>query len=74
MNNIPQASRPYTTRAQRVLALAEGAAAALNHEYIGAEHILLGLLEEKTGIAAQILAERGLTSEHVREELRRAQG
>jgi len=58
-------TRPYTTRAQRVLSLADAAAAALGHEYIGAEHLLLGLLDEKSGIAAQILAESKVTREMV---------
>ena len=65
--------RPLTTRAQRVLVLAERAAAELEHEYIGAEHLLLGLLAEKTGVAAQILWKAGLTKEHVHELLRESQ-
>jgi len=64
--------RPYTTRAQRVLALADDASASLGHEYIGAEHILLGLLAEKAGIAAQVLAEAKVTREKVLELLERS--
>ncbi|HEU4994939.1 MAG TPA: Clp protease N-terminal domain-containing protein [Gemmatimonadaceae bacterium] len=74
MTSVPAQSRPYTTRAQRVLTLADQAAASLDHEYIGAEHLLLGLLEEKTGIAAQILTHLGVTSEAVRRALQAAQG
>ena len=62
--------RPLTTRAQRVLALADRAAADLDHEYIGAEHLLLGLLAEPTGIAAHILGEAGVTEEQVHKLLR----
>lgn len=58
--------RPFTTRAQRALALADARAAALGHEYIGPEHLLMGLLEEPTSPAAQILNQLGVTSEQVR--------
>ena len=64
-------TRPYTTRAQRVLSLADAASASLGHEYIGVEHLLLGLLDEKTGIAAQILAESKVTRAMVLEVLDR---
>jgi ATP-dependent Clp protease ATP-binding subunit ClpC len=60
------ASRPYTTRAQRALALADTAAAARGDEFIGTEHLLLGLLAERTGPAAQILVHLGVTEEQVR--------
>ena len=46
---------PYTPRVKKVLALAAKEAKALNHSYIGTEHILLGLLREGEGIAAQVL-------------------
>src|SRR5262245_876915 len=46
---------PYTPRAKKVLALAEKEAEALNHSYVGTEHILLGLLREGEGIAARVL-------------------
>ena len=62
--------RPYTTRAQQALSLADAAAARLGHEYIGTEHLLVGLLEEKTGPAAQLLTHLGITVERVREEWR----
>ena len=60
--------RPLTTRAQAALTLADAAAARLGHEYIGTEHLLVGLLEEKTGPAAQLLNHLGITVERVREE------
>ena len=62
--------RPYTTRAQTALSLADAAAARLGHEYIGTEHLLVGLLEEKTGPAAQLLNHLGITVERVRDEWR----
>ena len=65
--------RPLTTRAQRVLVLADHEAAKLQHEYIGTEHLLLGLLAEKTGLAAQILWQAGVTPEQVHELLRHSQ-
>ena len=60
------AHRPYSTRAQRALALAQSASASMDKEYVGTEHILLGLLEETTGPAAQILNHLGVTSDRVR--------
>ncbi len=46
---------PFTPRAKKVLALAASEARALNHSYIGTEHILLGLLREGEGVAARVL-------------------
>jgi ATP-dependent Clp protease ATP-binding subunit ClpC len=59
------ADRPYTTRARRVLELADAAAARHGHPYIGTEHMLIGLLEERTGPAAQLLNHLGVTTEAV---------
>ena len=61
------AERPYTTRAQRALDLADACAARLGREYIGTEHLLMGLLEESTGPAAQVLNRLGVTTAAVRE-------
>jgi len=47
---------PYTPRVKKVLSLANKEAKALNHSYVGTEHILLGLLREGEGIAAQVLS------------------
>src|SRR5271170_957660 len=57
---------PYTWRAKRVLEFAMDEARQLSHSYIGTEHLLLGLLREKKGAAAQVLAEAGVTSEGAR--------
>jgi len=46
---------PYTPRVKKVLALAAKEAKALNHSYVGTEHILLGLLREGEGVAARVL-------------------
>ena len=46
---------PYTPRVKKVLALASKEAKALNHTYVGTEHILLGLLREGDGVAAKVL-------------------
>ena len=61
--------RPYTTRAQQAIALAEGTASARGDAFIGTEHLLLGLLAERTGPAAQFLAHLGVTSAKVEELL-----
>jgi ATP-dependent Clp protease ATP-binding subunit ClpC len=61
--------RPYTTRAQRSLALANAAAADLGDEFVGTEHVLIGLLDEETGPAAQMLGHLGVTSARIRELL-----
>src|SRR6202046_272537 len=55
---------PYTPRVKKVLALAGKEAKALNHSYVGTEHILLGLLREGEGIAARVL--KSLEGEPVR--------
>ena len=55
---------PYTPRVKKVLALANKEAKALNHSYVGTEHLLLGLLREGEGVAARVLKrlEREATS------------
>jgi len=60
---------PYTPRAKRVLELALEEARGLGHHYIGTEHLLLGLLREQEGIAAQVLVNLGLKLDEVREEI-----
>ena len=52
---------PFTSRAKKVLDLATEEARALNHAYVGTEHLLLGLLREERGIAHQILGDAGVT-------------
>ncbi len=64
----------FTEKAQRVLILAQEEALRLKHNYIGTEHILLGLLKESEGIAAQILTSRGASLEDIRERVINAVG
>jgi ATP-dependent Clp protease ATP-binding subunit ClpA len=52
---------PYTSRAKKVLELSMHQARNLNHAYVGTEHLLLGLIAEQKGIAAQVLIDRGVT-------------
>ncbi len=58
----------FTERARQVVILAQEEARRLKHDWIGTEHILLGLLVEKEGIAARALEELGITAERVREQ------
>lgn len=60
---------PQTPRAKKVIEYAIEEARALNHNYVGTEHILLGLLRESEGIAAQVLMNLGLKLEEVRQEV-----
>ncbi|MDQ3097923.1 MAG: AAA family ATPase, partial [Chloroflexota bacterium] len=65
---------PYTSRAKKVLELAMVEAREFNHSYVGTEHLLLGLLREEKGIAAQVLADAGITLEQARAETLRLLG
>jgi carboxymethylenebutenolidase len=60
---------PYTSRAKKSIELAMKEASALHHSYVGTEHLLLGLLREKQNIAAQVLAESGVTLDRARAEV-----
>jgi ATP-dependent Clp protease ATP-binding subunit ClpC len=60
---------PLTPRAKRVLGHAVGEADALGHGFVGTEHVLLGLLREEDGVAAQILRDSGAPVETVRDRL-----
>lgn len=60
---------PYTSRAKKVLELAMAQARELDHSYVGTEHLLLGLLAEEKGIAAQILVDAGITLDAARDEI-----
>lgn len=60
---------PYTPRVKKVLALASKEAKALNHTYVGTEHILLGLLREGDGVAAKVLKGLDIDIEAVRQEI-----
>ncbi|MFM1830726.1 MAG: hypothetical protein RLZZ558_1066 [Planctomycetota bacterium] len=60
---------PQTPRAKKVIEYAIEEARNLNHNYVGTEHLLLGLLREQDGVAAQVLLNLGLKLEEVREEV-----
>ncbi len=60
---------PQTPRAKKVIEYAIEEARSLNHNYVGTEHILLGLLRESEGIAAQVLMNCGLKLDDVRQEV-----
>jgi ATP-dependent Clp protease ATP-binding subunit ClpC len=60
---------PQTPRAKKVIEYSMEEARNLNHNYVGTEHILLGLLREQEGVAAQVLMNLGLKLEEVREEV-----
>lgn len=59
---------PYTSRAKKVLEFAMAEARDFNHSYVGTEHLLLGLLREEKGIAAQVLNSLGVTLDEARGE------
>jgi hypothetical protein len=64
----------FTDRARRVLDQAQDEAHRLNHNYIGTEHLLLGLVHEREGVAARVLTERGVDLGQVRSAVERIIG
>jgi len=60
---------PYTSRSKRVLELAMKEARDLNHAYVGTEHLLLGLIAEGQGIAAQVLGSLGVQLDEARDQV-----
>jgi ATP-dependent Clp protease ATP-binding subunit ClpC len=70
-SKTPVGSIPYTPRVKKVLALAGKEAKALNHSYVGTEHILLGLLREGEGVAARVLKTLEVDIERTRNEILR---
>ncbi len=65
---------PYTTRAKKILEFSIEESRNLGHDYVGSEHLLLGILREEKGIAAQLLTDAGLTEGTARAEVRRLLG
>jgi ATP-dependent Clp protease ATP-binding subunit ClpA len=65
---------PYTSRAKKVLELSMHHARELNHSYVGTEHLLLGLIAEQKGIAAQVLIDKGVTLDAATAEVLRILG
>jgi ATP-dependent Clp protease ATP-binding subunit ClpC len=60
---------PFTPRVKRVLVIAHKEARELNHTYVGTEHVLLGLLAERDGVAARVLEGFGLRLSQTRQEI-----
>lgn len=59
----------FTERAEKAIMLAQQSAAELGHNYVGTEHLLLGLIREGGGIAARVLQSQGVTEEKVIDEI-----
>lgn len=68
-SNSPSGHIPFTPRAKKVLELSLREALQLGHNYIGTEHILLGLIREGEGVAAQVLVKLGADLPRVREQV-----
>lgn len=69
----PNLGKPIQTpRTKKVLALALRQARNFNHKYVGTEHLLLGMLEEKSGLAARVLLELGVELKQVQMEIRKS--
>jgi ATP-dependent Clp protease ATP-binding subunit ClpC len=70
-DEMPTGQIPFTPRANKVLELALREALALGHDYIGTEHILLGLVRENDGVGARILLDLGADPDSIRSEITR---
>lgn len=68
-NEVIQMMQRFTDDAQRVLSFAQEAALELGHDYVGTEHVLIGLIKVKTGVAAKALNELGLSVETIIEDV-----
>jgi ATP-dependent Clp protease ATP-binding subunit ClpA len=66
---LPSGHIPFTPRAKKVLELSLRESLQLGHEYIGTEHILLGLIREGEGVAAQVLTRLGATKDRVQQQV-----
>lgn len=62
----------FTQQARHVVTLGQTQARVLGHNYTGTEHLLLGLLQESAGLAAQLLTDAAVTTESVRQDLMRS--
>jgi ATP-dependent Clp protease ATP-binding subunit ClpC len=65
----PSGHIPFTPRAKKVLELSLRESQQLGHDYIGTEHILLGLIREGNGVAAQVLVKHGADPNRVRQQV-----
>ena len=64
----------YTEKAKKVMMIAQEEAMNLNHDYIGTEHILIGLIKEEEGVASQVLKQLGVNADKVIEEVEQLVG
>jgi ATP-dependent Clp protease ATP-binding subunit ClpC len=64
----------FTDRARRVVVQAQEEARILGHHYVGTEHVLLGLIDEGSGVAAKVLESLGISQETVRQRVEEASG
>jgi ATP-dependent Clp protease ATP-binding subunit ClpC len=64
----------FSDRARRIIVLSQEEARALNHDSIGTEHVLLGLIREGEGVGAQVLTNLGLSLEDVRQQVEESRG
>src|ERR1035438_9892205 len=65
-----KAAKPdYTPRARKVLALAEAEAKSMGHQFVGSEHLLLGLVQEGEGVAAKVLTEQKVDIDTLRQAI-----
>ena len=67
---VPAEQIPFTPRSKKVLELSLRESLQLGHNYIGTEHILLGLIREGDGVAAQVLVKLGADLNRVREQVK----
>lgn len=68
-NEVIHMMQRFTDDAQRVLSFAQEAALELGHDYVGTEHVLIGLIKVKNGVAAKVLNELGLSAETIIEDV-----
>ena len=68
-NEVIHMMQRFTDDAQRVLSFSQEAALELGHDYVGTEHVLIGLIKVKTGVAAKALNELGLSAETIIEDV-----
>ena len=59
----------FTEKAEKAIALSQESAMQLGHNYVGTEHLLLGLVKESSGVAARVLQSQGVTEEKILKEI-----
>ena len=59
----------FTEKAEKAVSLSQESAMALGHNYVGTEHLLLGLIKEGSGVAAKVLQNQGITEDKVLKEI-----